>query len=124
MLLAHRGMEVSGGQILRMRLVGTPLHEEAVTDAAQQTCYEHGWRTANPAPVVVVRNVQPLVQAIIDAAEASLVEFQPSPGVEFVWFSAGQQSDVLLLAALGLAQQSGSLRHQRKANLLRGDALS
>jgi hypothetical protein len=117
-------VKVGGGQILGMSLMGTPLHEQAVTDAAEQTGDEHGWGAANPAAVVVMGNVQALVEAIFDAAKASPVEFQPSLCVEFAWFSAGQQGDVFILAAVSLAQQSGRLRHQRKANLLSGDGLS
>ena len=73
--------------------------------------------------VVVVRNVQPLMQAIFDAAKASPVEFQPLLRIEFLWLGAGQQRDVFVLAALSLAEQSGRLGHQRKANLLRRDRL-
>ena len=49
MLLAHSRVKVGGGPILGMGLMGTPLHEQAVTDAAEQTRDEHGWRAANPA---------------------------------------------------------------------------
>jgi len=100
-----------------------PLHEQAVTDAAEQARDEHRWRGADPATVVVLRNIQPLMQAIFDAAKPRPVQLQPSLRVEFGWFSTGQQCDVLILAALRLAQQSGSLRHQRKANLLWGNRL-
>ena len=124
MLLAHSRVKVGGGPILGMGLMGTPLHEQAVTDAAEQTRDEHGWRAANPAEIVVMRNVQPLVQAIFDAAKASSVQLQPSRRVQFLRFSAAQQGDLFILAAVSLAQQPGSLRHQRKANLLSRDRLS
>jgi hypothetical protein len=58
-----------------------------------------------------MRDVQPLMQAIFDAAKASPVEFQPLLRVELVWRCAGQQTDVFILAAFSLAQQSGRLCH-------------
>ena len=73
----------------------------------------NGRGAANAAAVVVVRNVQPLMQAIFDATEATPVEFQPLLRIEFLWLGAGQQRDVFVLAALGLAEQSGRLRRQR-----------
>ena len=78
---------------------------------------------ANAAAVIIVRNVQPLVQAVFDAAKASSVEFQPLLCVEFLRLGAGQQVDVFVLAAIGLAEQSGGLRRQGKANLFSRDRL-
>jgi hypothetical protein len=54
MFLTHRRLKVGGGQILWMRLMGTPLHEQAVADAAQQANDKHGRGTANAAAVVVL----------------------------------------------------------------------
>ncbi len=48
-ILAHGGVEVGGGQKLRMGLMRAPLHEEAVADAPEQTRHEQGVRVANPA---------------------------------------------------------------------------
>ena len=123
MLFAHSRLKVGGGEILRMRLMATPLHEEAVADATQQAGDKHGGRTTNAAPVVVLRDIQPLVQTVFDAAKARPVEFEPSSGVEFAWLSAAQQGDLFLLATLRLAQQARRLCRQRKANLLRRDGL-
>lgn len=123
MLLAHGRLEIGGSHMLGMRLVGTPLHEQTVAEAAEQTGHEHGRGAANAAAVVVVRNVQPLVQAIFDAAKARPVEFQPLLGLKFVRPGAGQQRDLFVLAAWGLAEHSGRLGHQREAPLLRGDPL-
>lgn len=109
MLLAHGRLKVGGSQMLGMRLVGAPLHEQAVADTAEQTRHEHGRRAANPAAIIVVRNVQPLMQAVFDAAKASPVEFQPLLRIEFLRFRTGQQRDVFLLATFSLAQQSGRL---------------
>jgi hypothetical protein len=103
MLFAHGGVKVSRRQISRMCLMGPPLHEEAIADAKEQTHNEHAGRETNPAPVVVVRDVQALVQAVFDAAKTGPVELQPPLGIQFLRFSAGEQSDVLVLAAVALA---------------------
>jgi hypothetical protein len=56
-----------------------------------------------------VRDVQALVQAVFDAAKSGPVELQPPLGIQFLRFSAGEQGDVLILAAVALAQQAGGL---------------
>src|SRR5260221_11799827 len=78
---------------------------------------------ANPAAISVVRNVQTLMQTVFNAAETGAIELQPLLGVEFCRLGAGDQANVLLLAAVGLAEQPGRLRGQRIANLLRTDRL-
>ena len=123
MILAHGRLKIGGGQMLRMRLMGTPFHEPAVADPAQQTRHEHCRRAANSAAVVIVRDVQPLMQAIFDAAKASPVKFQPLLRVEFAGLGAGQQTDLFILATFIVAEQLGRLGHQRKANLLSRDWL-
>jgi hypothetical protein len=122
-VLAHGGLEVGGRQIFWMGLMGAPLHEEAVADAPEQAGDPHGVRMANPAPIVVMGNVQTLVQAVFDAAKTSAVEFQPLLGVEPLGWSAGDEADIFVLAALALAQQASRLGCQRKAKLLRADYL-
>jgi hypothetical protein len=49
-------------------------------------------------------NVQTLVQAVFDAAKTRPVELQPLPGVELFGFGTGNEANVFILAALGLAQ--------------------
>jgi len=111
MLFTHGGVKVSRRQIFRMWLMGPPLQEKAIADAEEQTHDEHAGRETNPASVVVVRDVQALVQAVFNAAKTGPVELQPPLGVQFLRFSAGEQSDVLVLAAVALAQQPGGLCH-------------
>jgi hypothetical protein len=59
---------------------------------------------ANPATVIIVGNVQTLVEPILDAGKTGPVKLQPLLGVEFARFGAGDESNVLVLAALGLAE--------------------
>ena len=106
-VLAHGGLEVGGRQIFWMGLMGAPLHEEAVADAPEQAGHQHGVRMANPATIIVMGNVQTLVQAVFDAAKTSAVEFQPLLGVEPLGWSAGDEADIFILAALGFGAASG-----------------
>ena len=78
---------------------------------------------ANPATVIVLGDVQALVQAVFDAAITRPVELQPLLGVELLRLGAGNEADVFVFAALGLAQEASRLGRQRKTNLLRRDGL-
>ena len=87
-----------------MGLVRAPLQEEAVADAPEQTGHKHGVRVANPATIIVVGSVQALVQAVFDAAKTRPVQLQPFLGIEPFGGSAGDEANVFILAARGLAQ--------------------
>src|SRR5216683_6650478 len=78
---------------------------------------------ANAAAIIVVRNVQTLVQTVFDAAEPGAIKLQPLLGIEFCRLGTGNEANIFILAALGLAEQPGRLCGQRKANLLRADRL-
>src|ERR1022692_957299 len=109
--------------MLGMRLVRAPLHEEAVADPAPYAGHEHATGMANPATIIVVRNVQTLMQTVFDAAETGAIKLQPLLGIEFCRLGTGNEANIFILAALGLAEQPGRLCGQRKANLLRADRL-
>jgi len=106
-----------------MGLMGPPFHEKAVADAAEQTHDEDARGDTNPAPIIVVRDVQALVEAVFDAAKTGPVEIEPPLCVQFLRPSAGEQGDVLVVATIGLAQQTSGLCGQRKTNLLSRDSL-
>jgi hypothetical protein len=59
---------------------------------------------ANATTVIVMGNVQTLVQAVFDAAKTRPVKLQPLPGVELFGLGTGDEANVFILAALGLAQ--------------------
>jgi hypothetical protein len=59
---------------------------------------------ANSATIIVMGNVQALVQAVFDAAKPRPVKLQPFLGVELFGFGTGNEANVFILAALGLAQ--------------------
>src|SRR5438552_15046386 len=78
---------------------------------------------ANPATIIVVRNVQTLMQTVFDAAETGAIKRQPLLGIEFCRVGTGNEANIFIPAALGLTEQPGCLCGQRKANLLRADRL-
>jgi len=73
MVFGQGGLKVSRGQMFGVRLVGAPLHEQAVAEAAEQAPNEHARGGADAAAVVIMRNVQALVQTIFNAAKAGPV---------------------------------------------------
>ena len=85
-------------------MMSAPLHEETVADAPEQPGHKHGVRMANSATIIVMGNVQPLVPAVFDAAKTRPIKFQPLLGVELFGFGTGNEANVFLLAALGLAE--------------------
>ena len=103
-ILAHGCLEVGSRQICRMGLLRAPLHEEAVADAPEQPGHKHGVRMANPATIIVMGNVQTLVQAVLDATKPRPVKLQPLLGVELLGLGTGNEANVFILAALGLAE--------------------
>jgi hypothetical protein len=103
-ILAHGGLKVGGRLMFRMGLVRAPLHEKAVADAAEQTGHKHRVWVANSATVIVMGSIQPLMEAVFDATKSGPIEFQPFLGVELMGLGAGNEANVLILAALGLAQ--------------------
>src|ERR1019366_397075 len=68
------------------------------------------WETSNP-----------LVQAVFDAAKPRPVKLQPLLGVELFGLGTGNEANVFIFAALGLAEETSRLGWPRKTNLLRAD---
>ena len=63
------------------------------------------------------------MEAVFNTAKTGPIEFQPLSGIELFGRGAGQEANVFILAALGLAQQAGRLRRQGKTHLLRAHRL-
>jgi hypothetical protein len=115
-ILRHGGLEIGCGLVLGVGLAGTPFHAQTVAQTAEHAHDPQARSLADAATVIVLRNIQSLVQAIFDAPVDS-IEMEPSWGVEFVGWGAGQQADFLLLAAGSLAQQARGLGDQGKGRL-------
>ena len=71
MIFGQSSLEVSGGLVLWVRLIGTPFHEEAVGEPSKHAHDPHAFGLADAASVL--GNIQTLVQAIFDTAKASAV---------------------------------------------------
>lgn len=95
----HIGMKIAGHEVSRLGLARAPFHEEAVGQTAKDAQHVHGIGMSDAGTVVVLGHVQPLVQAVFDAAEAGAIKPQPSLGVQLGRRRAGQQGDGLRLAA-------------------------
>ena len=79
MILSHKGLKVGGGDVIWARLMGAPLHKEAIGDAAKHSQDPDAIITLNPAPVIVVGNIQALMQTAFDTPSLP-VEQQPEHG--------------------------------------------
>ena len=116
----HVGVKIAGHQVLGLGLARAPFHEEAVGQATNDAQHEHGVGMSNAATIVILRDVEPLVQAVFDAAEAATIEPQPGLGIQLLGRGAGEQGDGLRLTAGGLAADSGYLCGRRETDRLRG----
>jgi hypothetical protein len=112
----HVHREIGGCQILGVALMGAPLHQKAVGQAPEQAQHRHAVGVADAAAVVVVRNIQPLVQAVFNAPKAGAVELQPQGSIQALGRGAGQQGDRFGFAPGGLAAYPGDLRGGREAD--------
>lgn len=120
MFFGHQGLEISSGDVLGAALMLAPLHEQAVGDTTEHSENQDPFVTLDTAPVVIIGDIQPLMQTALDAP-ALAVEEQPGEGLELFWRGAGNQSDLFVFAALGLAQQSGGLSRKGKSDVLSRD---
>ncbi len=59
---------------------------------------------ANTATIIIMGNVQTLVQAVFDAAKTRPVKLQPLLGVELFGLGTGNEANIFIFAALGLAE--------------------
>ena len=105
LILRHGGLEIGRGLVLGVGLAGAPFQAQTVAQAAKHAHDPQARSLADAATVVVKRNVQSLVQTIFDAPVNS-IQMEPFLGVEFAGRGAGQQADLLVLAAGSLAQQA------------------
>lgn len=102
-IFPHGGLEVSGGFEVGFGLVATPLHKEAVGQAAEHAQNPQGLGPTYPAAVVVEGNVQALMEAIFNPPPLA-VGLQPVRGIELVWWKARHEAHGLVLAARALAR--------------------
>ena len=122
MFFGESGLEIGGGEVEGSAFVLSPLHEEAVAQAAHHSQHPDAIFMAHPAEVVVVGDIQALVQTTFDVPGLT-VEAQPVLRIEARGLGAGDQGHLFVFAPGALAQEPGSLSDQRKADLLTTDCL-
>src|ERR1051325_5780224 len=116
MFFGHQGMEICGCDVLGTALMLAPFHKQAIGDATVHSENQDAFVALDPAAVVIVRDIQPLMQATLDPP-ALAVEEQPEQSLELFRRGAANQSDFFVFSALGLAQQSGGLRGKGKSDV-------
>ncbi len=67
MILGHECLKIGGGDVVWTALRGSPFHEKAVGNATKHAQDQDSVVALNPTPIIVVRDVQPLMQATLDA---------------------------------------------------------
>lgn len=121
MFFGHQGLEIGSGDVLGATLMLAPFHKQTVGDATEHSKNQDAFVALDPAAVVIVGDIQPLMQATLDSP-ALAVEEQPWQSLELLRGSAGNQSDFFIFSALGLAQQSGGLRGKGKSDVFGCDS--
>ena len=121
-VFGQSGLEIGGGDVVWATFVVAPLHEQAVTDAAHHAEEPDSVVMAHPAAVVVIRDIQALVEAVLDVPGLP-VEAQPVLRIQARGLGAGHERHQFVFAALGLAQEQGGLLGQGKADLLTAEGL-
>ena len=66
-VFAHGSLEIGKGLLVGLGLVCAPVHEEADGQAAQHPKDPEAGGVADPATVVIERDIQPLMGAALDA---------------------------------------------------------
>ena len=97
-------------------LLASPFHEQAVGDPTVGTQEQHPLITLDPAAIIVVRNVEPLVESAFDPP-AVAVGLEPLSGVEPFGRQARHQGDFFVFPPGGLPEQARSLPREGKADV-------
>lgn len=116
MFFTQSGLKIGGGEMLWVRLMLAPFHEETVGQASKHSDHEHGLGVLDPTAIVVIGNIEPLMEPAFDSPPMA-VELEPELGWQFLDRRAGDQSHFLILAPLGLTQEPSHLRRKRKPHI-------
>jgi hypothetical protein len=115
----HGRKEIGGGFVFGVGLASTPVHEETVAEPAQHAHHPHGFGPAHAALVIQVADVQPQMQAVLNAPSRPVVR-QPLSGVELGGWQAGHQRDRLRFVLTQPSPQQGYLFDAGKIDCFRG----
>lgn len=115
----HGGEKVSGGFVLGLCLSAAPMHEQTIAEAPEHSDHPHGLWLPDPALVVQMRDVQPLVQSAFDAPGGP-VALQPLGGIQGLGWDAGHQRDGFRRVLAQMPAQERDLFHAGKVHLFSG----
>ena len=114
---AHHLLEIGRGQVFGFGLTGAPFHKEAVAQTPEHPYDPNAIGTADATPIIVVRDVQPLIRAALNPPGQS-IELEPLLSRQFIGWRTAHQSNQFVFAALDLPEEQGALFGQGKADLL------
>lgn len=95
---AHGGLEVSQGLVLRLGMVGAPVHEKADHQTAEHSQNPEALGAANPAAILIEGNIQALMGAILNPPSLAIGP-QPRAGGQFLGRQVGHQADGFVFAS-------------------------
>ena len=101
MLFSHHHLEIGGGFVFGFTLTGSPFHEEAVAQAPEHPHDPYPIGVADAASIIVVRNIQTLMGAILDPPSKSVV-LEPFLRGQFLRLRTGHQRHQFVFAAFDL----------------------
>ena len=117
MMFSIHGAEKIGGRfILRFGLLGSPVHEEAVAEAAKHTHDSHGAWLSHSALIVQVGNIQPLVQPAFNAPGRPVID-EPLRGIQLGGRQTGHQGHRFGSVVTQVAAQQSDLLDAGKVDL-------
>ena len=116
MLFGHHRLKIGGRLLLRFALTGSPFHKEAVAQASEHSHNPNPIGAANPAAILVVRDVQPLMGAGFNAPGRS-IELEPPQSRQLPGLHTAHQRHQFVFTACDLAQEQGALLGKRKTDL-------
>ena len=107
-VLAHGSLEIGEPKGAGFELLPPPMRVEADSDAAEHPQDPQAIGVAYPATVIIERNVQALVRAILDAPSLAIGP-EPRLGREFLGREVSDETDGFVLAPDVLTCHQGDL---------------
>ena len=116
-IFAHGGLEVGEPERTGVGLLLPPMRIETDRQAAEHPQDPQSIGVAHPAAVVIERDIQALMGAILDAP-ALAVGLEPGLGWEFLRREVGDEADRFIFAPHVLTGHQGGLGGEGKADIL------
>lgn len=97
-IFPHGGLEIGERQVLGLWLAYAPVHKEADHQTAEHAQDPEAFGVAHAAAVIIERDVQALVGAVLNAPTLAIGP-QPLWGGQLLWGEVGNQADGLVFAS-------------------------